>query len=171
MFDATHSTHFLSASSTSWTSVNQIWKWRSVTGALFGAFSVQHQNTSVMRSCIDNVFFCNLIVVCSNRRHERSFPHLRQFDGFIEVFIWHNRTDGSKSLCFVNCQIIKRIDRKSTRLNSSHVRISYAVFCLKKKKNRKFVRRLRQSRTLQFISQRHSALTHIATRCPPDNYP
>src|SRR3954451_351240 len=27
-------------------------------------------------------------------------------------------------------------DRKSTRLNSSHVRISYAVFCLKKKKNR-----------------------------------
>src|SRR5690554_4705847 len=27
-------------------------------------------------------------------------------------------------------------DRKSTRLNSSHVRISYAVFCLKKKKKR-----------------------------------
>src|SRR5690606_41706473 len=26
-----------------------------------------------------------------------------------------------------------RIDRKSTRLNSSHVKISYAVFCLKKK--------------------------------------
>src|SRR6266576_1723645 len=28
-------------------------------------------------------------------------------------------------------------DRKSTRLNSSHVEISYAVFCLKKKKNYK----------------------------------
>src|SRR5207302_10360093 len=28
-----------------------------------------------------------------------------------------------------------RRDRKSTRLNSSHVKISYAVFCLKKKKN------------------------------------
>src|SRR5436309_9379511 len=27
-------------------------------------------------------------------------------------------------------------DRKSTRLNSSHVKISYAVFCLKKKKQR-----------------------------------
>src|SRR3712207_7922208 len=27
------------------------------------------------------------------------------------------------------------IDRKSTRLNSSHANISYAVFCLKKKKN------------------------------------
>src|SRR5690606_41534007 len=30
---------------------------------------------------------------------------------------------------------LKREDRKSTRLNSSHVKISYAVFCLKKKKN------------------------------------
>src|SRR5690606_41669158 len=28
------------------------------------------------------------------------------------------------------------VDRKSTRLNSSHVKISYAVFCLKKKKKR-----------------------------------
>src|SRR5438874_1979560 len=28
---------------------------------------------------------------------------------------------------------IKQLDRKSTRLNSSHVEISYAVFCLKKK--------------------------------------
>src|SRR5207253_8164456 len=30
---------------------------------------------------------------------------------------------------------IPKRDRKSTRLNSSHVAISYAVFCLKKKKN------------------------------------
>src|SRR5690606_42028300 len=30
-------------------------------------------------------------------------------------------------------QLHQRIDRKSTRLNSSHVKISYAVFCLKKK--------------------------------------
>src|SRR5690554_7354781 len=31
-------------------------------------------------------------------------------------------------------KMIEWRDRKSTRLNSSHVRISYAVFCLKKKK-------------------------------------
>src|SRR2546427_8588299 len=31
-------------------------------------------------------------------------------------------------------------DRKSTRLNSSHSQISYAVFCLKKKKNNKITR-------------------------------
>src|SRR2546421_6824480 len=30
--------------------------------------------------------------------------------------------------------LVKQIDRKSTRLNSSHDQISYAVFCLKKKK-------------------------------------
>src|SRR5690349_22995234 len=30
------------------------------------------------------------------------------------------------------------VDRKSTRLNSSHVEISYAVFCLKKKKKSKY---------------------------------
>src|SRR5436309_8673947 len=29
---------------------------------------------------------------------------------------------------------VGQLDRKSTRLNSSHVKISYAVFCLKKKK-------------------------------------
>src|SRR5690606_40334043 len=31
-------------------------------------------------------------------------------------------------------ETVDRVDRKSTRLNSSHVKISYAVFCLKKKK-------------------------------------
>src|SRR5690349_22884555 len=40
----------------------------------------------------------------------------------------------SKSLTAANCEAK---DRKSTRLNSSHVEISYAVFCLKKKKKEK----------------------------------
>src|SRR3712207_6900156 len=31
-------------------------------------------------------------------------------------------------------RVVDRLDRKSTRLNSSHANISYAVFCLKKKK-------------------------------------
>src|SRR5208283_5754084 len=34
-------------------------------------------------------------------------------------------------------------DRKSTRLNSSHITISYAVFCLKKKKKKKLTKNLR----------------------------
>src|SRR3954463_16130147 len=38
-----------------------------------------------------------------------------------------------------------RSDRKSTRLNSSHTIISYAVFCLKKKKIKAIERRQRES--------------------------
>src|SRR5258707_10107039 len=37
---------------------------------------------------------------------------------------------------FVKHKLLDAIDRKSTRLNSSHANISYAVFCLKKKKNK-----------------------------------
>src|SRR5690606_40285102 len=49
---------------------------------------------------------------------------------------------GFRRLSFTEFQ-----DRKSTRLNSSHVKISYAVFCLKKKKNRDSSHR--QARTTQ----------------------
>src|SRR3712207_7356216 len=41
--------------------------------------------------------------------------------------------------------VIDDIDRKSTRLNSSHANISYAVFCLKKKTNSIFVLNLTTS--------------------------
>src|SRR5690606_41949946 len=37
--------------------------------------------------------------------------------------------------CFTKSGRLSKPDRKSTRLNSSHVKISYAVFCLKKKNN------------------------------------
>src|SRR5207249_6854961 len=48
-------------------------------------------------------------------------------------------------------------DRKSTRLNSSHVSISYAVFCLKKKKN---------TTTITLRRKRHEYLTKWAPRSP-----
>src|SRR5437764_12723443 len=44
---------------------------------------------------------------------------------------------GSAGRAAGRCGGTQRIDRKSTRLNSSHRCISYAVFCLKKKKNKK----------------------------------
>src|SRR3712207_8520357 len=43
------------------------------------------------------------------------------------------RRDGRKP---AKVDLSTNIDRKSTRLNSSHANISYAVFCLKKKKNK-----------------------------------
>src|SRR5436305_5753001 len=45
-----------------------------------------------------------------------------RYQGYCKGSVWRG---GPKCCCK---------DRKSTRLNSSHVRISYAVFCLKKKK-------------------------------------
>src|SRR2546430_8978720 len=42
-----------------------------------------------------------------------------------------------------------RVDRKSTRLNSSHSQISYAVFCLKKKKKYKIISDTVQHRTIK----------------------
>src|SRR5690554_7512673 len=49
------------------------------------------------------------------------------------------------------------VDRKSTRLNSSHVRISYAVFCLKKKKKKK------TKTTSTIIKSKHN--TNLITYC------
>src|SRR2546430_13416533 len=47
---------------------------------------------------------------------------------------------------------IAKKDRKSTRLNSSHSQISYAVFCLKKKKQRKLsMLELSARRTIEFL--------------------
>src|SRR5690242_21224127 len=50
----------------------------------------------------------------------------------------HSDIAGSKSAAdsptlIAGCHVLHRLDRKSTRLNSSHMSISYAVFCLKKK--------------------------------------
>src|SRR5690242_21084068 len=56
-------------------------------------------------------------------------------------------------------------DRKSTRLNSSHMSISYAVFCLKKKKKKKKnIKQIKKNKTkLQQLSSNimhNSALLH-----------
>src|SRR5690606_40079911 len=53
-------------------------------------------------------------------------PELLELDRFVAGW---NDPDTQSALR----ALLARIDRKSTRLNSSHVKISYAVFCLKKK--------------------------------------
>src|SRR5205085_6768150 len=50
-----------------------------------------------------------------------------------------------------------RRDRKSTRLNSSHSQISYAVFCLKKKKTKKYL----DPKNLQRPHNLFKPLTHL----------
>src|ERR1039458_10512050 len=49
----------------------------------------------------------------------------------IDFFIRNRRTEPSPAIPLLKDE---QLDRKSTRLNSSHLGISYAVFCLKKQK-------------------------------------
>src|SRR5690606_39922831 len=63
---------------------------------------------------------------------------------YLSLSFDHRVLDGAVAASFTSRLIqlletpeeLNQADRKSTRLNSSHVKISYAVFCLKKKKNK-----------------------------------
>src|SRR2546426_7698076 len=57
---------------------------------------------------------------------------------------------GTRTFCM---KVNRPVDRKSTRLNSSHLVISYAVFCLKKKKKKKTNAQLHRSNHNHSISQ------------------
>src|SRR5256886_4142320 len=46
----------------------------------------------------------------------------------------HIMENAEQQNCLAMLVFVRQLDRKSTRLNSSHSQISYAVFCLKKKK-------------------------------------
>src|SRR5436305_10855273 len=89
------------------------------------------------------------------RRPPRStlFPYTTLFRSVqaTEVLLAEARVPGDALV--VDDHVVRRdrvarqvVDRKSTRLNSSHVRISYAVFCLKKKKQ------LNRQQTLSIIN-------------------
>src|SRR3989442_10995590 len=64
------------------------------------------------------------------------------FDNLDGVTNALDNVDARKQLICQRNEILL-LDRKSTRLNSSHVRISYAVFCLKKKKSMRWKEKLR----------------------------
>src|SRR6266699_6186729 len=78
------------------------------------------------------VFFCSFFVFffLMIRRPPRStlFPYTTLFRSRPRACARRGRVSATLRWCRTGR------DRKSTRLNSSHVRISYAVFCLKKKK-------------------------------------
>src|SRR2546427_7579131 len=71
------------------------------------------------------------------RRPPRStlFPYTTLFRSWIAFKLVRKET-GTEKHVRQGGSLWEAIDRKSTRLNSSHSQISYAVFCLKKKNNR-----------------------------------
>src|SRR5438445_7320731 len=71
------------------------------------------------------------------RRPPRStlFPYTTLFRSALSGGAGVARTSSGRSVSMTVSLSVWQTDRKSTRLNSSHANISYAVFCLKKKKN------------------------------------
>src|SRR5690625_6726306 len=72
-----------------------------------------------------------------NNNNESKPFNRREFEYVYKSAKYHNRMIGygsERDFKESGFYIVNNIDRKSTRLNSSHVAISYAVFCLKKKK-------------------------------------
>src|SRR5437588_9612964 len=58
----------------------------------------------------------------------------------------------------------QREDRKSTRLNSSHTVISYAVFCLKKKKKQNYTKKHTKHKKHEFKTNRQNKKIEQHTR-------
>src|SRR5690554_1835305 len=96
------------------------------------------KNQELYDYAFEILFFSNIVNIWhwtadngyQHERFEKIYEILREFsDSIVELLL----IDSSFSLSVEEFVIT---DRKSTRLNSSHVRISYAVFCLKKKKKK-----------------------------------
>src|SRR5207302_7604749 len=98
------------------------------------------------------LFYC-----CGPIRDLHSFPTRRSSDLFADAYDKLLRaTDGldlARDLLagvrdYHQAKVAGQVesDRKSTRLNSSHVKISYAVFCLKKKNHPRLDRETQQHR-------------------------
>src|SRR5437899_7290898 len=97
------------------------------------------------------------------RRPPRStlFPYTTLFRSLMVCNLRRDPADIEKHLQIVWSRLTANQrgplpDRKSTRLNSSHLGISYAVFCLKKKKTKKKKKQKKKKKNIKYVRQ----LTH-----------
>src|SRR2546430_15031771 len=101
---------------------------------------IRHFRLERTSDCISSVFslpifFFFFLMI---RRPPRStlFPYTTLFRSLDLAVAVSPSTTGFVRILFGNGDGTFHRDRKSTRLNSSHSQISYAVFCLKKKKKK-----------------------------------
>src|SRR5437868_11163006 len=83
----------------------------------------------------DRLYYEEAAPIISDHEYDRLYKELvdleTQFPDLLTPDSPTQRVGGKPLQAF---EQVRHLDRKSTRLNSSHVSISYAVFCLKKKK-------------------------------------
>src|SRR5690349_22832611 len=106
---------------------------------LFFFFSSRRRHTRSLRDWSSDVCSSDLLVGTLRRAGQRS---CQAFHGFRRLRQTprrprHRRLPRTRADARRRRHHRSQGDRKSTRLNSSHVEISYAVFCLKKKKKKK----------------------------------
>src|SRR2546428_1742099 len=97
------------------------------------------------------------------RRPPRStlFPYTTLFRSV--SYLSRESPAGAPELVVTLRQPTPQVDRKSTRLNSSHDQISYAVFCLKKKKKRQ----IHEVRCAVYgLTCAHTSQQRVCTRSP-----
>src|SRR5690625_5964558 len=92
-----------------------------------GSISGEHIRPYLANNDVDLVAFCDL-------NEDRLTQKGKQY-GVEQLYTDYHELLANQEIDAVSvCTWNNTQDRKSTRLNSSHVAISYAVFCLKKKK-------------------------------------
>src|SRR5438552_17375964 len=77
------------------------------------------------------LFFLFFFLIIRRPPRSTLFPYTTLFRS---VYVGNDFADQNPDDPLLQSHVSRRRDRKSTRLNSSHQIISYAVFCLKKKK-------------------------------------
>src|SRR5215510_16053062 len=82
---------------------------------------------------VDRAIFIFFFLMIRRPPRSTLFPYTTLFRSTRRVLLARLPAHGGARAA-VRLPGARRVDRKSTRLNSSHVAISYAVFCLKKKK-------------------------------------
>src|ERR1035441_10985776 len=75
----------------------------------------------------------------TSRVGSKAFFEPRMVSSWLDSWMRLCASSGREEMARAVMSWIGVTDRKSTRLNSSHLGISYAVFCLKKKKNNKAI--------------------------------
>src|SRR3712207_8463027 len=80
--------------------------------------------------------FRSVVARFQERRHSRVLEDEQP----VRVHTWQPLPAGWTYLSDLPFTQVANGDRKSTRLNSSHANISYAVFCLKKKNNNRTIK-------------------------------
>src|SRR5690606_2239703 len=107
--------------------------------ALFLMEGVSYNPWAIAVAAVSGAFLGTLFII-PLRKQMIELERLRFPSGIAVAEILRTPGASSKKSLYLLGASVVALDRKSTRLNSSHVKISYAVFCLKKKNSASYPR-------------------------------